>query len=105
VAGAAARERLVREVATALAALQRVGVLALEEDASVLPPGVHAEVVGAWASPERSASHLFEALRSLDRTGVDILFARELADSNVGLGRALADRLRRAARRVLDSQD
>jgi L-threonylcarbamoyladenylate synthase len=105
VAGAAARERLVREVATALARGQRVGVLALEEDASVLPPGVHVEVVGAWASPERSAGHLFEALRSLDRAGVDILFARDLADSHVGLGRALADRLRRAARRVLDSQD
>jgi hypothetical protein len=95
----------VREVTTALARGQRVGVLALEEDTSVLPTGVHAEIVGAWASPERSASHLFEALRSLDRSAMDVLFARELADSNVGLGRALADRLRRAASRVLDSQD
>jgi hypothetical protein len=48
---------------------------------------------------------LFEALRSLDRSGLDVLFARELADPSLGLGRALADRLRRAAHRILDSHD
>jgi hypothetical protein len=41
-------------------------------------------------------------MRALDNAGLDILFARELANPDEGLGRALADRLRRASRRVLD---
>jgi L-threonylcarbamoyladenylate synthase len=105
ITGARARERLVHEVATALAHGRRVGVLTLEEDASALPEGVPTEVVGTWASPERSAARLYTALRALDQSGLDALFARDLANPNVGLGRALADRLRRAARRVLDSRD
>jgi L-threonylcarbamoyladenylate synthase len=105
ITGARARERLTHEVAAALARGQRVGVLALEEDTRALPPGIHAEIVGTWDTPERSANHLYDGLRALDGSGADVLFARELADPRVGLGRALADRLRRAARRVLDSQD
>jgi L-threonylcarbamoyladenylate synthase len=105
VTGAAARERLLREVSASLAHGQRVGVLILEEDTGAFPEGVRTEVVGTWATPERSAARLYEALRSLDRSGTEVLFARDLADPQVGLGRALADRLRRAASRVLDSQD
>jgi hypothetical protein len=48
---------------------------------------------------------LFEAMRKLDSQGLDILMARELADPSKGLGRALSDRLRRAAQRVLDTHD
>jgi L-threonylcarbamoyladenylate synthase len=105
ITGTCARERLVHAVSTALAQGQRVGVLTLEEDASALPEDVRVELVGTWATPERSAARLYEALRSLDRSGMDVLFARDLADPDVGLGRALADRLRRAAHRVLDSRD
>jgi threonylcarbamoyl-AMP synthase-like protein len=61
--------------------------------------------VGTWTDPACSAARLFDALRALDRSGLDALFARDLADPEAGLGRALADRLRRAARRVLDSRD
>jgi L-threonylcarbamoyladenylate synthase len=100
--GDGARARLLAEVAAALARGQRVGVVALEEDASALPTDAHLEVVGAWSDPTRSAARLFEAMRALDNAGLDILFARELANPDEGLGRALADRLRRASRRVLD---
>jgi hypothetical protein len=64
---------------------------------------VHIEEVGAWANPSLSAARLFDALRALDGAGLEVLFARELADASIGLGRALADRLRRAAVRVIES--
>jgi hypothetical protein len=64
---------------------------------------VVAEPVGAWSEPVASATRLFDALRRLDRRELDVLFARELADPATGLGRALADRLRRASQRVIES--
>jgi L-threonylcarbamoyladenylate synthase len=105
VTGPLARERLTREVTMALARGQRVGVLTLEEDAALFSGDVRAEFVGTWHTPERSAARLYDALRALDSQGLDVLFARDLADPAVGLGRALSDRLRRAARHVLDSHD
>jgi L-threonylcarbamoyladenylate synthase len=103
VVGADARERLLASVGEALGRGERVGVLALQEDLAALPGQARVEVVGSWAEPELSARRLFQALRALDAAGLDVLFARELADSEVGIGRALADRLRRASRRVLDT--
>jgi len=105
VTGSSARMRLIREVDTALERGQRVGVLALSEDAAALPDGVDVEVVGEWAKPEVSAARLFEAIRRLDAKKLDVLFARELAEPGKGLGRALSDRLRRAAQQVLDTRD
>jgi L-threonylcarbamoyladenylate synthase len=99
---AAARERLRQEAAAALEGGRRVGVLLLDDDAALLPEGVHAERVGRWADANESAACLFQALRVLDRAGLDVLLARELAEPSVGLGRALADRLRRAAHEVID---
>jgi L-threonylcarbamoyladenylate synthase len=103
--GPHARERLLAEVESALRQGRQVGVLALTEDEADLPSGVHVEVVGAWAAPEATAARLFDAVRRLDGAGLDILFARGLADPSVGLGRALADRLRRAARHIVDTRD
>jgi L-threonylcarbamoyladenylate synthase len=103
VTGPLARERLFEEVRAAMAHRQRVGVLALEEDAGTLPQTVRREVVGSWEAPEKSAARLYDALRALDASGADVLIARDLAEPTVGIGRALSDRLRRAARRVLDS--
>jgi L-threonylcarbamoyladenylate synthase len=100
VVGPEARARLLDEVRSHT----RVGVLALEEDVADLPNGVCVELVGSWSDPDRSARQLFNALRTLDLAGCDVLLARELADPQRGLGRALADRLRRAAQRVVDSQ-
>jgi L-threonylcarbamoyladenylate synthase len=100
----AAQSRLRIEVAAALAAGQNVGVLLLGDDIDSFPPGVVTETVGAWSDPSASAARLFEAIRALDQKTLDVLFVRDLADVSIGLGRALADRLRRAARRVVDAR-
>jgi L-threonylcarbamoyladenylate synthase len=99
----AARPKLAAELRVALARGDRVGLLALEEDRDWLPTGAVVEVVGSWGDPDRTARRLFETLRGLDRRGLDLLLARELADPASGLGRALADRLRRAARRIVQA--
>ncbi|SRR6266540_405988 len=96
-----ARARLREAVAHALARGQRVGVLQLEDDAELA--GAAVEWVGSYADATGSALRLFDALRKLDQRGCDVLFARELAEPTSGLGRALADRLRRAATRVIDT--
>ncbi len=101
----AARARLRTEVGGALAARQRVGVLLLDEDVDLIPAEAVTEIVGSWSDPSASAARLFEAMRSLDAANLDVLYARDLADVSIGLGRALADRLRRAARHVVDARD
>ncbi len=93
---------LLEEVQNALREGRRVGVIALEDDLASIPSGVHVETVGSWSTPEVSATRLFDALRRLDRLGLDVLFVRELANPQEGLGRALADRLRRASQRIVD---
>jgi L-threonylcarbamoyladenylate synthase len=99
-----ARERLLQEICAALSAGQRVGVLALADDAPELPPEAVVQRVGSFQDPAASAARLFDALRALDASQLDVLFARQLADPHSGLGRALADRLKRAAQRVVVPQ-
>lgn len=99
------REHLVQAVELGLKMGARVGVLALDEDVSVLPREAVVEVVGSWSNPAKSAARLFDALRTLDTAGLDVLYARELADPSVGLGRALADRLSRASQRLADARE
>lgn len=99
----AARTRLRAEAEAAVAARQSVGVVALEDDRSLFSSSVHVEVVGSWSEPAASAARLFEAIRALDAAGLDVLLARELADPCLGLGQALADRLRRAAQRIIEA--
>jgi L-threonylcarbamoyladenylate synthase len=96
---ARAQACLLAGVEAALREGQRVGVLLLDEDRDDLPAGAVSERVGAWSDPGTSAERLFHALRTLDRAGLDVRFARVLADPSTGLGRALADRLTRAAAR------
>jgi L-threonylcarbamoyladenylate synthase len=105
IVGATARQRLIKEVEAAVSDGQQVGVLALADDVALLAREAVREVVGEWTQPEDTAKRLFEAMRKLDAMHLDVLFARELGDPSQGLGRALADRLRRASRRVLDSRD
>jgi L-threonylcarbamoyladenylate synthase len=100
----AARERLLDEVRRATDEGRRVGVIALEEDVAFFAEGVQVEVVARWNEADEAARRLFDAMRALDGRGLDVLFARELAPSS-GLGRALADRLRRASQRVIDIRD
>jgi L-threonylcarbamoyladenylate synthase len=99
----AARARLELEVRAAAAAGQLVGVIALEEDRALFSSPARAEVVGSWSDATSSAVRLFDAIRALDAANLDVLFVRELADPAVGLGQALADRLRRAAHQITEA--
>jgi hypothetical protein len=65
--------------------------------------GVVVAVLGSWEDPAHSARQLFAAVRALDAAGLDVILARELADPTHGLGRALADRLRRAAAHIIEA--
>jgi L-threonylcarbamoyladenylate synthase len=98
-----ARQRLRQELEHAAQAGLRVGVLLLAEDQDLVPASVSRELLGSSERPESLASRLFDALRALDRSGLERIYARTLADPSTGLGRALADRLRRAAAQVVDA--
>ena len=74
---------------------RRVGVLLADED---LPgwggPGIQLVRLGPRSAPERVAANLYAALRALEAQA-DMLLAPSFAEA--GLGRAVQDRLRRAA--------
>lgn len=84
----------------ALSAHKRVGVLAASEDADELRalPLLIAEL-GPRLDTEQTAARLYAALRELDEQGVDVILARDV--SSEGLGRAVSDRLHRAASEII----
>lgn len=97
-------DRLGKDIRTQVASGKRVGLLALEEDLLALAPALAAQAAsgrvvtrpyGARSDVERSAKELFMALRSLDQEDLDAIFAT--APDPEGLGRAIRDRLERAA--------
>jgi L-threonylcarbamoyladenylate synthase len=94
------RGALVQGARAALAANMRVGVLATVEDADALR-GLR--LVIAELGPETDAaaiaSRLYAALRELDESGLDLILARAV-EVEEGLGRAIQDRLRRAASEI-----
>jgi L-threonylcarbamoyladenylate synthase len=93
----AAVHRYIRaEVDHVVAAGQRVGVLAVDEDLPALA-GIAAMIIslGAEAEPETVGRLLFARIRELDQHGVDLILVRGLAQN--GLGLAIWDRLVRAA--------
>ena len=96
---AADRETFVEHVREVLATGKRVGVLATTEDVTALRhlPVVIAEL-GTEAEPEMVAARLYAALRELDAAHLDIILAHDFP-TDVGLWRALRDRLRRASAR------
>ena len=75
---------------------KKVGLLAFQE-AKASFPFHHAE----WLSPRgdlrEAAANLFAALRRLDALNLDLILAEAVPE--VGLGRAIMDRLRRASKR------
>jgi L-threonylcarbamoyladenylate synthase len=74
----------------------RVGRLALCESQEI--QGVqHVEVLSKTGDLREAAANLFSAIRKLDRLGLDIIVADPVPE--VGLGRAIMDRLRRASRK------
>ncbi len=92
-----ARANLLDVAGRAVAAGQRVGVLAFTEDLRALSGAQieRIEVLGPETELEQAAARFFQALRGLDAAGLDVLLARLPAKR--GLGLALRDRLTRAA--------
>ncbi len=80
---------------------RHVGVLASSDDLAALGalPNVTPFDLGPADNRAVQASRLFAGLRALDAAGVDVILARTLPDE--GLGRAINDRLRRAATTIV----
>lgn len=73
---------------------KRLGVLSWRRDYQ--STGIeHAIVLSPQGSLEQAACRLFAALRNLDKAPVDVIIAERLPD--IGLGRAINDRLLRAS--------
>lgn len=69
----------------------RAGVLSFQKDFNVQ----NQIILSPSGKPEEAAQRLFEALRSFDKMNVDVVLTELVPDQ--GLGRAINDRLRRAA--------
>lgn len=70
---------------------KRAGVLSFSCDYRVK----NQIILSPAAKPEEAAQHLFEALRAFDKMDIDVVLAEFVPDR--GIGRAINDRLRRAA--------
>jgi L-threonylcarbamoyladenylate synthase len=95
--------RLATEASVARAIGDRVGVLAATEDLQSLPvesDGLHIVAPGSIHDPVGVAASLYSSLRALDAAGVDVILARAFPMED-GIGIAIADRLRRAAGRII----
>lgn len=73
---------------------KRIGLLAFKEPNS-LPHFSHIEVLSKNGDLREAAANLFSAIRRLDNLGLDLILAEPVPE--VGLGRAIMDRLRRAS--------
>jgi L-threonylcarbamoyladenylate synthase len=93
----AALDALVERAREAAAAGSRVGVLVTREDVNAFGAfPVQLAEMGSREDLTGIAARLYAALRQLDAAGVDLILARDV-DGNDGLGRAIRDRLHRAA--------
>ncbi len=75
---------------------QRVGLLAFQPESS-LQRFAAAEILSPRGDLAEAAANLFAAMRRLDVLNLDLIVARPVPE--LGLGRAINDRLRRAASR------
>jgi L-threonylcarbamoyladenylate synthase len=76
---------------------KRAGYLAFRE----VPKGFKVvKVLSPTGNLLEAAAHLFEALHQLDRLGLEAIYAEPIPE--VGLGRAIMDRLRRASTKPLN---
>jgi len=60
------------------------------------PPFAHTEILSVSGDLREAAANLFQCLHRLDAAGLSVIYAEEVPDE--GLGRAIMDRLRRAAK-------
>jgi L-threonylcarbamoyladenylate synthase len=87
--------RMIADAAEAIAGGRRVGIVAADED-DLMHPAALVVRIGHEQEPAALAANLYNALRTLDSAGVDVIFARTFPDGS-GLAVAVHDRLRRAA--------
>ncbi len=73
----------------------RVGAMVAAETASGVPAGAAVRVMGSRNDPQAIAANLFAQLRELDAAGLDAIVVEGIEER--GVGRAVMDRLRRAA--------
>jgi len=73
----------------------RVGAMVTAETAPAVPPGAVVRVMGARDDPQTIAANLFAQIRELDDAGLDAIVVEGIPEE--GVGRAVMDRLRRAA--------
>jgi len=73
---------------------KKIGLLAFKEPNSLIPFS-HIEILSKNGDLREAAANLFSAIRRLDNLGLDLIFAEPIPE--VGLGRAIMDRLRRAS--------
>ncbi len=72
----------------------RVGILAFQKEISTIS-SENQLILSQRGDLDEAAQRLFASLRTLDKLDIDIILAEEVP--NVGLGKAINDRLRRAA--------
>jgi L-threonylcarbamoyladenylate synthase len=103
---AAVRDALADEVRRLRGAGQTAGLLIASEDLAALAPAlaegasVHLGEVGPLGNLEEVARNLFRVMRDVDALRPDLILARDVPEA--GLGRAIRDRLRRAAKVVVE---
>lgn len=73
----------------------RAGAMVTAESAADIPAGAVVRVMGSRADAATIAANLFAQLRELDDAGLDVIVVEGIAEQ--GVGRAVMDRLRRAA--------
>jgi L-threonylcarbamoyladenylate synthase len=73
---------------------ERIGVLAFEEFSRLIPVEQQ-QILSVTGDVSEAAKNLFAAMRALDAFDIDVIVAELLPET--GLGRAINDRLRRAA--------
>lgn len=75
---------------------ERVGVISFKEDYSELRP-VKQLILSEKGNLDEAAQHIFSALRKMDDPEIDLIVTEKLPD--IGLGKAINDRLDRASAR------
>jgi L-threonylcarbamoyladenylate synthase len=76
---------------------KKIGVLAFQEAKSFLKFS-HVEILSKEGDFREAAANFFAAIRRLDALNLDLILAEPIPE--IGLGRAIMDRLRRASGRV-----
>ena len=76
---------------------KKIGYLAFRSRSNILKFD-HIEILSENGDLREAAANLFSALRRMDHLGLDFIIAEPVPE--VGLGRAIMDRLRRASHSI-----